>query len=75
MAFIKKHHARITNLHVKDMKRNAGPYTPFGQGDAPIPAVLKLLSQNKWDIPANIEYQVRRSRRHDGGDGEMLPIL
>ena len=57
VAFIKKHHARITNLHVKDMKRNAGPYTPFGQGDAPIPAVLKLLSQNKWDIPANIEYE------------------
>lgn len=57
VAFIKQHHARITNLHVKDMKRNGGPYTPFGTGDSPIKEVLQLLSREKWDIPANIEYE------------------
>jgi sugar phosphate isomerase/epimerase len=57
VAFIKEHHARITNLHVKDMKRNGGPYTPFGQGDAPIKEVLQLLSREKWEIPANLEYE------------------
>jgi sugar phosphate isomerase/epimerase len=57
VAFIKQHHARITNLHVKDMKRNGGPYTPFGQGDSPIKEVLQLVSNEKWDIPANIEYE------------------
>jgi len=57
VAFIKQHHSRITNLHLKDMKRNHGPYTPFGQGDAPLKDVLLLLSKEKWDIPVNIEFE------------------
>jgi sugar phosphate isomerase/epimerase len=57
VAFIRKHHARITNLHLKDMKRNRGPYTPFGEGDAPLKEVLLLLSKEKWDIPVNIEFE------------------
>jgi sugar phosphate isomerase/epimerase len=58
VAFIKAHHARITNLHVKDMKRNTpNSYTPFGQGDAPIKDVLRLLSKEKWNIPGNIEFE------------------
>jgi len=57
VAFIKEHHDRITNLHIKDMKRNGGSYTPFGQGDSPIKEVLQLLSKEKWDIPCSIEYE------------------
>lgn len=57
VAFLKEHHARVTNLHVKDMKRNHGPYVPFGTGDAPIKDVLQLLSRERWPIPANIEYE------------------
>ena len=36
--FLQKHHDRITNLHLKDMKKaaNGGGYTPFGEGDAPL---------------------------------------
>jgi sugar phosphate isomerase/epimerase len=68
VAFIKEHHARITNLHVKDMKKNGGPYTPFGQGDSPIREVLRLLSKQKWDIPANIEYE------YNDPDGTMAAM-
>jgi sugar phosphate isomerase/epimerase len=59
IAFIEKHHARITNLHLKDKKKftNGGGNTPWGQGDAPIKETLKLLQKNKWDIPANIEFE------------------
>jgi sugar phosphate isomerase/epimerase len=56
--FIKKHHDRITNLHFKDMRRGqSDSYVPFGQGDAPLKEVLLLLSKEKWDIPANIEFE------------------
>ena len=55
--FIRKHHARISNLHVKDMTRNHGPYTPFGEGDTPMKGVLQLLKKEKYGFPANIELE------------------
>src|SRR3954462_5174410 len=59
VAFIKAHHARITNLHVKDMKRDHGSYTPFGQGDTPIKGVLQLMKKEKYPFPGNIELEYR----------------
>ncbi len=59
VAFIKAHHAKITNLHVKDMKRDHGTYTPFGQGDTPMKGVLQLLKKEKYDFPGNIELEYR----------------
>jgi sugar phosphate isomerase/epimerase len=59
VAFIKAHHAKITNLHVKDMKRDHGAYTPFGEGDTPIKGVLQLLKREKYDFPGNIELEYR----------------
>jgi len=57
VAFIKAHHAKITNLHVKDMKRDHGSYTPFGEGDTPIKGVLQLLKKERYGFPGNIELE------------------
>src|SRR5215469_9135806 len=66
VAYIREHHDRITNLHLKDRKRNPPggdrPATaqnnwPWGEGDTPIREVLLLLKTQKYDIPANIEYE------------------
>jgi sugar phosphate isomerase/epimerase len=57
LAFIQEHHARITNLHLKDRKKNHGPNTPWGQGDTPIKEVLQLMKREKYPFPGNIEYE------------------
>jgi len=57
VAFIQKNHARITNLHLKDRKKNNGPNVPWGQGDTPIKEVLQLMRKEKYTFPANIEFE------------------
>ncbi len=59
VAFIKAHHDKITNLHVKDMKRDHGSYTPFGEGDTPMKGVLQLMKKEKYDFPGNIELEYK----------------
>jgi sugar phosphate isomerase/epimerase len=59
IAFIKEHHARITNLHLKDRTRTRGSAVsrnlPWGQGETPVKEVLQLLKKEKYPFPANIE--------------------
>lgn len=57
VAYLRAHHRRIVTLHIKDRKRNDGETVPFGTGDAPLGEVLRMLSRNRWRIPANIEYE------------------
>ena len=59
VAYIKEHHDRISNLHIKDRKKDHGENTPWGEGDTPIKEVLHLLKSTKYDIPADIEYEYR----------------
>lgn len=65
LEYIQKHHARITNLHLKDRKKDNGANLPWGEGDTPIKAVLQLLKTKKYDIPANIEYEYRGANAVD----------
>ena len=57
VAFIRKHHDRITNIHIRDRKRDNGPNRPFGQGDTPIREILTTIRDNNYDIRCYIEYE------------------
>jgi sugar phosphate isomerase/epimerase len=57
VAYLREHHADITNLHIKDRKKSQGDNTPWGEGDTPIREVLQLLKTEGWPIPAYIEYE------------------
>ena len=59
VAYLREHHANVTNLHIKDRKRDQGPNVPWGEGDTPIRDVLRLLQQSKWPITANLEYEYK----------------
>ena len=57
--FLKKHHDRITHIHVKDRKRNGGANVALGTGDTPIKDCLTLIRDNKWPIYGIIEREYR----------------
>ena len=56
IAYLKQHHARITNIHIKDRKKDRGAEMPFGEGDTPLKDVLLLVKKEKYDFPVCIEY-------------------
>lgn len=59
VAYLREHHANVTNLHVKERRRNQGPNVAWGTGDTPIREVLQLLKRERWPIRAYIEYEHR----------------
>jgi len=61
MEYMKANSRKITNLHIKDRRRNQGENTIWGAGDTPIKQVLQLMREKKYKFPANIEYEYRGS--------------
>ena len=59
MAYLREHHGAITNLHLKDRRKNQGDNVPWGEGNTPIREVLQLLKKERWPIRAYIEYEYR----------------
>ena len=59
VGYIREHHAHITNLRLKDRRKNQGGNLPWGQGDTPIREVLQLLKHEGWPIRAYVEYEYR----------------
>jgi sugar phosphate isomerase/epimerase len=58
VAFIKQHHDKITNLHIKDRKKDHGPNVAvWGTGDTPMKEVLQLLKKEQYGFPANLELE------------------
>jgi sugar phosphate isomerase/epimerase len=55
--YIREHREKVLVLHIKDRRKNHGPNMPFGEGETNIKGVLQLLKTNRWDIPADIEYE------------------
>lgn len=59
LSFMQQHHDRITNLHLKDRKKNQGANVPWGEGDTPIKPVLTWLKGRKSPIRAYVEYEYK----------------
>ncbi len=64
--FMKKYANRITHVHLTDRKRNNGPFTVWGQGDAPIKEVLQLMKKEKYPFQATIECEYPLPQGSDG---------
>jgi len=59
VAFLQKHHDRITHLHVKDRKRDQGANVQLGTGDTPIKQCATLIRDNRWPIMLILEREYR----------------
>jgi sugar phosphate isomerase/epimerase len=59
VAWLREHHDTVTNLHIKDRRRDQGANVPWGTGDTPIREVLRLLGTEGWPIRAHLEYEHR----------------
>ena len=57
LAFLQRHHERMSSVHLGDRRKNNGRSTPFGEGDAPIIEVLRMIRDNRWPIVALLEFE------------------
>ncbi len=57
VGFLERHHQRVSAVHLGDRRKNNGRSTPFGEGDAPIIEILRLIRDNQWPITALLEFE------------------
>jgi sugar phosphate isomerase/epimerase len=57
LGFLERHHARTSSVHLGDRRRNNGRSTPFGEGDAPIIDLLRMIRDNEWPIVVLLEFE------------------
>jgi sugar phosphate isomerase/epimerase len=57
LGFLERHHERVSSVHLGDRRKNNGRSTPFGEGDAPIIEILRLIRDNRWPIVALLEFE------------------
>ncbi len=57
LGFLERHHARVSSVHLGDRRKNNGRSTPFGEGDAPIIQLLRMIRDNRWPIVALLEFE------------------
>jgi sugar phosphate isomerase/epimerase len=55
--FLQRNQGHTFAIALKDRKRDQGPNVPWGEGDTPVKATLKLLRDQRLAIPAFIEYE------------------
>ena len=57
IGFLERRHERVSSVHLGDRRKNNGRSTPFGEGDAPIVEILRLIRDNHWPIIALLEFE------------------
>jgi len=57
LGFIERHHERMSSVHLGDRRKNNGRSAPFGEGDAPIIQILRLIRDNGWPIVVLLEFE------------------
>lgn len=57
LGFLERHHDRTSTVHLGDRRKNNGHSTPFGEGDAPIIEILRMIRDNRWPIVVLLEFE------------------
>jgi sugar phosphate isomerase/epimerase len=57
LGFLERHHERVSSVHLGDRRKNNGRSTPFGEGDAPIIEILRMIKDNQWPIVVLLEFE------------------
>lgn len=59
LEFLRQRHTRITSVHLKDRQTKAHGQAnlPWGEGDTPIGAALRLMRDERYMFPASIELE------------------